>query len=162
MSASSLLPLVVALLATSHSPVGAAFGQAGSIAVVQVELLAGPGILFNHRGPSRLQLAWPLGPPVEQRVARGTPLDSDPDNYDISVPPLRFEIRLPIDAQPGDYPLQVTGELYLCDSVKHACFRSQYSAQTTLHVGAVGREVPVRIELLKPGGSVRSPSPRNP
>lgn len=151
---SMLLVAALSLLAAAPVPAAETFGAPGQTAVLQVELRAGAGVLFNHRGPSRLRLSSPLGPPAELRVARGTPLASDPDNYDTTVPPLRFEIPVPADARPGDYALELTGELYLCDEARHACYRTRRSATATLHVGSEGRDAPLVLEL--PGEALRN------
>jgi hypothetical protein len=84
---------------------------------------------------------------VSQLLARGTPLASDPDNYDTTVPPLRFEIPVPSDVRPGDYTLHVMSELYLCDESQHACFTTKPAAEVTLHVGAEGVAAPLFLEL---------------
>jgi hypothetical protein len=137
--------LVVAA-ALSVAGAGETFVQAGQTAVVRVELRPSAGVLFNHRGPSRLQATGPFGPVAEQWVARGTPFAKDPDNYDVSVPPLRFEVPVPRDTASGDYSLRLTGELFLCDADKHVCFRSRVDVSTLLQVGQRGTDVPVVVE----------------
>ena len=139
------VPILLAFALLS-APSGESFARAGETALVRVELRSTPGVLFNHRGPSRLQLESPFGPVLERRVARGTPLRSDPRNYDIAVPALIFEIQVPAGARPGDHSLRLSAELYLCDSVKHACFRARQTAQVTLHVGAAGTNGAVVLE----------------
>ncbi len=132
---------------------GVAFAQPGGVARLQVDLRPGPRVVFNRNGPSRVKITGPFGAVAELKLARGTPWPEDPKNYDETVPPLVFEVKVPTGTAPGSYPLKLTSELYLCDAVRHACYRTRPQVEARLDVGSAGESFPVVIALEIPGAT---------
>lgn len=151
-----LSPMLLFLLVSSlsaglaGSSQGVSHAQPGGVAIIKLELKPDPDVLLNRLGPSRIRVSNPFGKPLEAEVPKGTPWPQEPNAYDQAVPPLTFRLNLPNKAKPGVYPVRLEAELFLCDAVKHVCYRANLTSTVTILVGSRGQDQAAVLELKKP------------
>jgi hypothetical protein len=141
------LGLTVGLAGSSQ---GVSHAQPGGVAIIKLELKPDSDVLLNRLGPSRIRVLNPFGKALEAGLPKGTPWPQEPETYDQSVPPLAFRLNLPGNTKPGAYPVRIEAELFLCDAVKHVCYRSNLTSSVTLRVGSQGQDQAAVLELKKP------------
>lgn len=95
---------------------------AGSI---EVRVPAPPGVLFNRLGSSTVTLKTPWGEQTAKLT--GIPDKVDPQNYWASAYPVHFQLKVP-----GNVPVTLSANLFLCDARAHLCYRRQLSMKARL------------------------------
>jgi hypothetical protein len=142
-------------LALSSSNQGLVFALAGTNAILKLEVLNAPNVLFNRKGITTFKLSHPFGKPLTQGLPNGTPDKTEPDVYYSSLKPLEFKIPIPKKTKPGVYPVKLEIDFYLCDTNIRVCYKESSSAKAELHIGQVGKYVPIFMKLERGGLQVR-------
>jgi len=116
----------------------------GAVATVRLEVRLEPGLTVNRLGPSRFWLENPFTGQRLEAAVGGQPWPGDPLHYLETVRPVRFALKVPASARPGEWHrLRLGAQFALCDQAIHVCFVRQVEGSATLEVARSGTDGPI-------------------
>ncbi len=136
-----MLPLVLALAAFQPP------------ATASLTLAFPPELRLNRAAPNLLTLTHPWG--TLALVPVGVPDPQDPVHYLTRLGRLTFPVRVPAATPPGDYPVRLNAELYLCSQRAGLCYRKSLSLPARLAVGPAARPTSLKLTAAQLQPSAR-------
>jgi hypothetical protein len=121
------------------------YAQAGAQAVVRLEVRPMKGFVVQKRSQ-----VWVLNPFDGSELKlnlKGKAWAKEPELYLEKVDPLEWKLAVPKNAKTGEYPLQLAGIAYVCETTQGVCLRQEVSAKAVLKVGVKGQDVVGVLEV---------------
>ena len=133
--ATVLLTLLVGSAASAKE--GVVYAQAGTQAVVELNVETAPELVINRKNPPVLTLHQPFTEAPLTAEVTGEPWEDEPELYFVRLEPVTWQLQVPEGTEPGSYPVTIEADFALCDNTSGVCFTEAREVAVTLHVDAL-------------------------